>query len=208
MALAIMAMMPCSAESVTGVVLTNERGPAGDFSGTLQVDTGERISTLYYDQSLQKDFTNKSCSDVGAVWVLKVRLLADGSRYADSATCDGKVNPTAHDAWLVVRRYLATGDPRPSASAALFSDSWLSSANGGDYERKSKRLDLSGYRIFGAGGMCLEEEKSEKPNYTRVLATGDCHLTISGDRVDLIFTVHRSDDGKRSVIDGIEIHPD
>lgn len=195
----------CSAESVRGVVLSNQRGPAGDFSGTLQVDTGGQVSTLYYDQSLRKNFASKSCSDIGAIWVVKVRLLPNGSRYADSALCEGKFDTTAHEAWLVVRKYLATGDPHPSASPALFSALWLSSANGREYERKSDHLDLSGFRIFGAGGLCLDEEKNEKPNYTRVLAGGDCHLEVPGGPVDLVFTVHRNDNDKRSVIDGIEI---
>jgi hypothetical protein len=111
-----------------------------------------------------------------------------------------------HNAWLVVREYLATGDARPRASLKLFSSRWLSSPNGRDYEQKASRLDFEGYHRFGNARICVAVIDMRQPLSIRLRADADCHLAISGEPVDLIFTLRPENEEKQWVIDGVEIH--
>ncbi len=196
----------CSGESITGVVLSNHRGPAADFSGTVDLATAGRIRTLYYDRSLQRHFTRESCSDIGAIWTVVVLTSPDSSLYADSATCDGKFDQDVRNTWLIVREYLATtGNASPGASPKLFSSAWLSSPDRRVYEDKTEHLDLRGHRLLGSGGMCIDVLGMSQAEVTKVRAGGDCHLAISGKPVELVFTVGRRNDDKRWEIDAIDI---
>jgi hypothetical protein len=208
-ALTVLAGALCSAESMTGVVLSNHGGPTGDASGTIDIATGGHVRILNYDRSLQRHFSAESCADIGdigAIWTVKTRSLTDGGLYAESAACDGGVEKKAHDSWLVVREYLAAGNARPVARPQLFSARWRSSPQGQEYEREAGRLDLSAYRLFGNSGLCVDVVDIGNSGVVRLRAGADCHLTISEEPVDLIFVVRRGASDGRRQIDGIETH--
>jgi hypothetical protein len=188
---------------MTGILLSNHSGPSADASGIIQLAIGSKVHSVYYDQSLQTHFGTESCADIGAIWTVEFHSLADSSLYADRAICDGKVNELVHNAWLLIREYLATMDVRPSAWPKLFSSEWISSPEGQEYELKAGQLDLTGYHSFGNKGLCIDVTERQL-RVVRLEAGADCHLVLSGEPVDLVFSVAKQIEGKRWRIDRIE----
>jgi hypothetical protein len=204
MVCAILGVVSCSAATITGTILSNHSGPTADASGMIKIAVANQVRSLYYDQSLRRHFGTDSCLDIGAIWTVEYRSLPDSSLYADRAICDGKVDEATHEAWLVVRGYLAGTDARPSDWPKLFSSRWISSHDGQEYEHQTVGLDLGDYHRFGSSGTCVDVTEA-RSGAVHLEAGGDCHLVLSGKPVDLVFTVVRDREAMRWKIDRIEI---
>ena len=200
----IFCVLSSTAATVTGVILSNHSGQTAGASGEIKLVVANKHYLLYYDHSLQTQFTTDACWRIGMVWTVEYRTLQDSTLYAERATCDGKVNEAMHDAWLVVAEYLSGTDARPSARPNLFSSRWISSASGEKYEHDAVQLDLTDYRGYGRSGTCIDVTGVQS-RAIHLEAGGDCHVVLSNLPVDLIVTVIQSDKGKHLEIDSIEV---
>jgi hypothetical protein len=196
----------CCGDVITGVVLSKTIGPTGDASGTVRLATTGKTHTVDYSAALEARLSAESCHDIGAVWRVDVRLLPDSSESARSIACDGESDKAAHGAWMVVREYLALADGHLKKASGLLSARWRASPEGRDYEARVERLDLRGYRLFGGRGTCIGVLDIQGPQLIRFIADADCHLTISGEPVTLVFTVRQVDKGGPWEIDRVEVH--
>jgi hypothetical protein len=196
----------CGAETLKGVVFSDDSGPSADATGMVQLAVGKTVYDLYYGEPLKREFRSKTCWDIGAIWSVVVRMLPelDSTREIDSVSCTGQVDDNAHGPWLVVRDYLQVAQDPSRSPYGLLSARWRASPEFRQYEAKVKGLDLSGYGFFGVGGRCIEVVKVERAGRTRLRA-GECALYLSGKLVDLVFTVVRNARSHQWEIDEIKV---
>ena len=193
-----------NAESITGVILSNHSGQGGHASGEVQMATNHGIRTLYYGEPLRRRFMAKLCNDIGAIWSVEIRALADSSWVIENASCSGKVDPDAHSAWSLVREYLENlrNGKQP---LQLFAPEWRNSSEGVEYFKRSARLDVVNYGQLGRNGSCIDVIAVEQSHKARLRAGVDCYLSIEDKPAALFFSSARDITTGRWQIDRIEV---
>ena len=161
------------------------------------------MHTLYYGAPIAGELKGALCYDIGAVWSVSFHVSErDRAWDLETVECTG-VDENVHGPWLVVRQYLDSADRIPPSSTGLFLRRWLSSAKGREYAARSKKLDASNYRRFGAGGECIDVLSAPATDRATLRAGADCHLRLSGEPIYLLFHLLRTTQTGRWEIDDI-----
>ena len=157
------------AQELAGVVYSDHSGPAADGVGEVQLATKTGLVSLDYQKPVKLSFSKGSCSDPGAVWMVRADFLR-GTLI--SAKCDGSLDRPVHSAWLAVRAYIES----------------LASAAGEEMGYRQDRrgpvrvpmnglvVDISGYLNFGSSGMCLEVGKRIDSHTVIIRSSADCYF--------------------------------
>lgn len=158
-----------------GVLRSLQQGQGKNSSGqaVLEID-GALRQFEYVPRSLK--FLNASCHEIGAIWTVRIGTPAHDNKYISGVACDGLVDPSIHEPWLLVRDYFRSlAKPKVGARRSFFSSSWKSSPNYRAYESRLNSLDLRSYVMFGREGTCLEALRAPVAGSTSI-STMLCHL--------------------------------
>lgn len=202
---AIGGLRACRAEPLKGVVFSDHSGEGPNRVGMIQLWVGTKVHDLDYGEPLPRRFRSEICWDIGAIWSVLVQVLPDLSLDISSVSCTGEVDENTHGPWLLVRDYLQLAEDRSASSSSLLSSRWRSSPEFQEYEAKVKDLDLSGNRLHGRPGRCIDIVKVEPLYRTQLRAGGSCYLKVLGKPVDLTFGVLRNGHTGLWEIDEIKI---
>ena len=175
-------LLTCSADSLTGTLYSDHRGPSANASVTVELASRGKIYQIYSGARMLSQFKQEECSHIGAIWTVQYRRDPDASLVMTRADCTGKVDPLIHGAWLLVRDYLRartqTAEPlttqpqssKPQSVAVI------------------QGIDFSGYLLSGRDGRCVDAVRVAGGRVD-LQTTADCVLSSQGGPVTIQFKV-------------------
>jgi len=191
-----LACVPTQAESLRGVVYFNEIGNGANPGGTVKLLVGGKLQTLSYGGPLERNFRSKSCDDIGAIWSVEVY-----NRYIGRATCDGQVDRSVHDSWLVVVKYLEAL-PLAVSNADLLSNRYRSSLDFRGFLQEVDKEELQFFYGLSEANHCVSAVHATTSNRVHLIAR--CPVELRGKSIHLLFDVIRESDAEKWMIDGIQ----
>lgn len=189
------------AETLSGVVYSNEIGNGIHPAGRFELAVGGEIHTVEYGEPLERHFQGEACNDIGAEWSVVVEHI-DNSVYASRVTCTGHTHDDVHKPWLLVRNYME-GLPNSVSAVKGLSHRYRSSREFRSFRQEVNSHELSFYYGPGDPAKCLKVISVEPA--TRADFVANCALELRGNAVALHFDVVRSKDSGDWEIDGIKI---
>lgn len=186
--------------SVRGVVLSNHVGQGAHASGEVTLATMGGIRSFDYGEPLATHFVSNLCLDIGAIWTVEWHSLPDGSRVVNGARCEGAVDQSVHEAWLLVREYL--DEVNSLKAGRFFSAGWRSSAEYREYANRTAELSLADYSRFGRDGRCMDVTSIESSDRAHVRVGADCYVRIGGKPVTFYSLFNATERGGKSSASG------
>jgi hypothetical protein len=191
----------CKAESLKGVVLSDQSGQGPHRVGIVRLAIGNKVLDLNYGEPIARHFRSDVCWEIGAVWSVTVQSLSDSSLDISAVRCSGQVDERANGAWRLVRDYLRLAGSQSTSANRLLSARWRSSREFREYETKvTNDLDLTAYRLHGRPGRCIEIVKLDRSDSAQLRAGADCYLGM-----ELVFSVVRNMHNSKWEIDELKV---
>ncbi len=168
----LLAVGTAHGRELTGVVYWDHGGPTGHATGMLGIATRTGIVPIHYQKPYKARFASSSCTDVGAIWTVRMQPIDGGGEELESASCAGSVDVPIHSAWLAVKSYITS-----TAEAAGYKLGFQLGRRGPLPARMNGiNVDLFGYLSFGLSGMCLEMSKQVNRETIVIRSSSDCYF--------------------------------
>jgi len=189
------------ARTLTGVVYSHDSGASGRGTGTIEFGIGEEVYELRYQKPLVKRFNHPACDDLGAIWSVLVKDLADREAFILSVECRGQLDDSIHKPWLVVREFLSNiAEKRFEKAASLILPGWRSSPEYEDVWGVLSRLKMDKYQEK-PDGRCLQVVNRSGSIRCRL----ECGVRNNGKFVEMLFSMVELPDSLLWKINRIEI---
>jgi hypothetical protein len=189
------------AETLTGVLYSNELGNGAHPVGTIELAVGKTIHTVEYGEPLQREFKSQTCNDIGAVWSVDV-VPIDDSSYAKGVTCIGRVDENVHQPYLLVRHYLEAL-ARPGMYTNGLSQRLQFSSEFKRFVDEVGTYNLRFYFSLAHVDQCLK--MTTVASSVRAQFVTHCGIELNGNYLVLCFDVVRSKPTGKWEIDGIDM---
>jgi hypothetical protein len=187
------------ATELTGVLFSDQGGPSGRGTGRVRLFSAGSVREIQYQKPYVQDFSDSNCNEPGAIWGVTVVRAPDGRQQLQRARCEGKVDASVHNAWLLVVRVLGllgSGTPLPEE---LFAPSLRGTPRLRSIEATLRSVSAEDYGLFGRAGLCLRIASASGPNGVIVSAADDCFLAVAGKPVAIRFTTSSPRDERGTV---------
>jgi len=157
---------------LTGVVYSDHSGVSGHGTGRLGLATKTGLVSLHYQKPVKQRFSNASCEDLGAIWIVRTELIDPTGEELVSARCDGGLDVQVHSAWMAVRNYIK------SVAEAVGQTLGYKPGRRGPVpvDMNGNKVDISGYLNFGVSGMCLEVNRRIDSKTIIIRSSADCYF--------------------------------